>query len=219
MRDSLRLPRRTSTRTNGRTHAQHPHLPNKNWSPYFNFVIQLFDVRYGHPDAPVGGGAAETGGLFGAVDPGAFVDRHPAGLDRVFRSGWDRRAGEVPRPVGLRHMPGRVFFHRLDRVQPFRRFQPFLADRDGVGAGEFEVLPETKGEVRAVEGEVGREARRDFLGGDLRGGLVDVGAHGAGTLADDRFAQLVREADIAQLAPGSRGHDFERVGAGTDRGA
>src|ERR1700761_6517102 len=98
MRDSLRLPRRTSTRTNGRTHAKHPHLPNKNWSPYFNFVIQLFHVRYGHPHASVGGGAAETGGLFGAVDAGAFVDRHPAGLDRVVGTGRDRLAGEGPGP-------------------------------------------------------------------------------------------------------------------------
>ena len=70
-------------------------------------------------------------GFFGAVDPGAFEDRHPARLDRVRGPGRDNRPGEVAGPVGVRDVPGRVFFLGLDLVDAFRRFQPFGADGDG----------------------------------------------------------------------------------------
>ena len=72
-------------------------------------------------------------------------------------------------------MPGRVFFLFLDRVEAFGRFQPFLADRDGVGLGQLQVLPEAQREGRAVEGQVGRVLGGDLALGHLRLGRVDAG--------------------------------------------
>src|SRR6185312_16099392 len=139
-------------------------LTNEDRGAYFDLLVELFDVGDRHPHTAVGRGAAERGGLFGAVDPGAFVDPHPARLDRVRGARRDGLPGEIPRPVGFRHVPDRVFFLRLDFVEPFGGFEAFLADRDGVGLGQLQVPPEAQGEGAAVEGQVGRVALGD-LGG------------------------------------------------------
>ena len=41
----------------------------------FDEVVQFFDVGDRHPDAAVGGGAAERFGLFGAVVLGRYIPR------------------------------------------------------------------------------------------------------------------------------------------------
>ena len=85
--------------------------------------------------------------------------------------GRDRLAGEVPGPGGFRHVPGRVFFLFLDLVEAFRRFQPFLADRDGVGLGQLQVLPEAQGEVARGRGS-GRTGTRPATSRLVTSGLV-----------------------------------------------
>ena len=80
--------------------------------------------------------------------------------------GFDGPGGIVPasepRPRRSSERSRRVHFLFLDVVQALRRFEPFLADRDGIGLVQLQVLPEPQREGRAVEGEVG-----GVLGGDL----------------------------------------------------
>src|SRR4051794_39713257 len=98
------MPHSSSPRHVLRASGSHTLSTDEDGGTYFNFVVKLFDVRYGHSHAPVRRGAAERGRLFGPVDPGAFVDRHPTGLDRVRGTRGDHLAGEVPGPVGFRHV-------------------------------------------------------------------------------------------------------------------
>src|SRR5215218_1882519 len=62
--------------------------------PDFYEIVEFFDVGNRHPDAAVRTGGAQRVGLFGAVDPGAFVDPHPASLDRIRGPRRDRLSGE-----------------------------------------------------------------------------------------------------------------------------
>src|SRR6476646_1295626 len=186
---------------------------------YFDLVVEFFDVGNRHPHAAVGGGAAQRVGLFGAVDAGAFEDRQPAGLDRVRRPRRDRLARQRAGPVGHRHVPDRVFFLFLDRVEAFGRFEPFHADRDGAGLGQLQVLPQPQGEGRAVEGEVGRVLGGDLLLGDLRRDRVDLGLDPVRRVGvEDGGLEAFLQQVVAQLAPVFSGDDFERVAARYDVG-
>ncbi len=63
----------------------------------------------------------ERADVVGAVDPGAVVDPHPAGLERVLGAFRRRRpAGELTGPVGVGNVPDRVDLLVLDRVDAGR---------------------------------------------------------------------------------------------------
>ncbi len=114
-------------------------------------------------------------------------------------------------------MPGRVFFLFLDVVQPGRRFEAFLADRDGVGLGQLQVFPEPQGEGASVECQVGREGGGNFLGRNL--GFRVVGAGGdrvIGVGVEHGGLDLLGEQVVAQLAPVLCLDDAERVGGRFD---
>src|SRR3954451_7951588 len=69
-----------------------------------HLVVELDHVGDAHANAPVRGGRPDRADGVGAVDPGAVEDPHPAGLQRVVRRpARDHLAGEVARPVAVRH--------------------------------------------------------------------------------------------------------------------
>ncbi len=122
----------------------------------------------------MGGRAAERVGLVGAVDAGAVEDAHPARLQRVVRSGRDRRAGQVARPGAVGDVPGGVHRLVLDVVEAGRGVEADRADRDRVGLDQLELLVEAKLECVAVG-----DQHHGVLVGELRLGHLRPGrAHG-----------------------------------------
>ena len=124
-----------------------------------------------------------------------------------------------PAQAEFGNVPGRVFRHFLDFVETFGRFEAFLPDRDGVGLGQLQVLPEPQRVGGAVEGQVARVLGRDFAAGHLR--LHRVGAGGdrvVGVGVEDRRVDLVGQQVVAKPAAVFGGDDFQRVAGRVDRG-
>ena len=105
--------------------------------------------------------------------PSKDMKRAFSGSPRARR---DDGPGERARPRFLGHVPRRVDLLPFDVVQAGGRFQPFHADGDFVGAGQFQVVVEAQPEGRAVDDDVGRVLARQLGRRDLR--LDDVRRHG-----------------------------------------
>src|SRR5690349_13644935 len=77
---------------------------DEHWGPERHLVVQRDHVGDRHPDAAVRGGGAERPDVDRAVDAGAGVDAHPAGLDRVVGARRDHAPREVPGPGAVGHV-------------------------------------------------------------------------------------------------------------------
>src|SRR5205823_4503866 len=99
--------------------------------------VELDHVGDRHPDAAVRRGGAERAQVVGAVDAGAAVDPHPAGLQRVLGAGWDRLAGEGSRPRAVRHVPRRIDLFVLNVVEAGGRLESDSTDGDRVALREL----------------------------------------------------------------------------------
>ena len=87
----------------------------------------------------------------------------PARLQRVLgRAARDDRAGQVARPVAVRHVPGRVHRLVLDVVEPGRGVEAHGAHGDRVLLLELQVLVEPELEVVAVGHQQDRVLRRQL---------------------------------------------------------
>src|SRR3954453_4092821 len=123
-----------------------------------DLVVELDHVRDPHPDAAVRGRFPGGADRVRAVDAGAVEDAHPARLERVVRrSAGDHLARERTRPRAVRHVPGRIHGLVLDVVEPGRRLEADLADRDRVRLGRLELLVERELERAAVDHDRGPE--------------------------------------------------------------
>ena len=100
-------------------------------------------------------------------------------------------------------------------VEAFRRFEAFLADGDGVGLGQLQVLPEPQRVGRPVERQVGRVLLGDLFAGHLRLHRVRAGGDRVvGVGVEHRGVELPGEQVVAQLAPVLGRDDASEFGAG-----
>src|SRR5207253_1144209 len=136
--------------------------------PDADLVVEVDDVGDVHADAAVRGSRADRRVRVGAMDAGPAVEAHPARLDRVVGPGRDDLAGQVARPVGVGHVPGRVDLLLLDRVQAGGRLETLAPDGDRVAAGRLEALVERQAERGAVDDDHRAIAIGELAGGDLR---------------------------------------------------
>src|SRR3954454_18517171 len=171
-----------------------------------NLVVELDDVGDPHADAAVRRRGADRADVVGPVDAGAGEDAHPARLERVVRrAARDHLTGQRSRPRAVRDVPGGVHRLVLDVVEPRRRLETDLADRDRVGLDRLQVLVERQPERAAVDDDGGLEALLDLLRRDLRLQLARArDERPVGGARDDRPADLAvqgrradREADAA----------------------
>src|SRR5215216_3867746 len=189
-----------------------------------NPVVELDHVRDQHADAAVRRRGADRARRVGAVDPGAVEDPEPARLERVLgRAAGDHRAGQVPRPVGVRHAPRGVDRLVLDVVEARWRLQPDLADGDSVGLRGLEVLVERELEAGPVDEQDRRILLGQLIGGHLRLDDLDVGPHGLGVADVEQppahlAAQLARQQPAALLRLARRDVAALEVHGRVDRG-